>query len=313
MQQHPTQQHIEIAAGSVQGHVHRRKGQNNQDAFAWRYLELPTIEDKDSVESSSYPQQAGNTGAIAVVCDGCGSGPFSEVGARLGAKWVVNAVAAQLQVRADITDPQLWRRVQQDVLGKMRSLITTLQPSSSDITNWSIIQSYLLFTVIGAVMTPETTLVFGVGDGVFAVNDDVFSIGPFSNNAPPYLAYGLMPEGYTSFIPEKLQFAMHYQAPTSEVRSILIGSDGVEDLRAIASHSLPSKLSNNPEPIGDLSQFWQGDRYFQNPDMVRRRLALINRERTTPDWASQQLIKTGGLLPDDTTLVVMRKNYGYLR
>ena len=315
-QQGHNQHHIEIAAGSIQGHTHRRKGQNNQDAFAWVYLDESTFEQAEGAadaEPSPSHKTDENTGAfpkhslglIAIVCDGCGSCDSSEVGAKLGAQWVMNAVAKRLQEQGDITDHQFWQGVQKDVLGQMRSLTTSLQRSTSNATaDWEIIQAYLLFTIMGAVITPETTVVFGLGDGVFAINDDVTSIGPFANNAPPYLAYGLMPEGFTQFSADDLQFTIHCQLPTAEVRSLLIGSDGVDDLRAIANQLLPNKA----KPIGDLSQFWQDDRYFKNPDMIRRRLALLNREQTKPDWSNQQLTKTGGLLPDDTTLVVMRRS-----
>lgn len=302
------QWHVDIAAGSIQGATHRRKGQNNQDAFAWTYVGEGMVENRPSDSAQGDP--LGSPGVVAVVCDGCGSCSSSEVGAKLGAKWVVNAIAECLNREntlspISVASPQFWREVRQDVLTQMRSLTTNLQRSTPNTTAaWEIIQSYLLFTIMGSVITPDTTVVFGLGDGVFAINDDVTSIGPFANNAPPYLAYGLMPEGFTQFRTEDLQLTIHCQFPTAEVRSLLIGSDGVDDLREMAAQSLPGKQG----PIGDLSQFWECDRYFKNPDMIRRRLALINREHAKADWDHQRLTKTGGLLPDDTTLVVIRRS-----
>ena len=122
-------------------------------------------------------------------------------------------------------------------------------------------------------------------------------IGPFPNNAPPYLAYSLC--GY----PEWGHLQMHYQLPTQEVESILIGTDGVSDLIESQGSYLPGK----PEKVGAITQFWQEDRYFKNLDMIRRRLSLINREVTKPDWQSQRLVKEVGLLPDDTTLIAIRR------
>jgi hypothetical protein len=56
-----------------------------------------------------------------------------------------------------------------------------------------------------------------------------------------------------------------------------------------------------------LSQFWEEDRYFRNPDALRRRLALINSEYTHLDREAGVLIREPGLLPDDTTLVAIRR------
>jgi hypothetical protein len=103
--------------------------------------------------------------------------------------------------------------------------------------------------------------------------------------------------------PEKLQFCLYAQVPTETVQSIVIGSDGVRDLIAASDRQMPGK----EEFVGEIAQFWQGDRYFQNPDAIRRRLSLMNRESVKPDWQNQHLIREAGLLPDDTTLVVIRR------
>ena len=42
--------------------------------------------------------------------------------------------------------------------------------------------------------------------------------------------------------------------------------------------------------------------------MIRRRLSLINREIIQPDWINKNLTKTVGLLPDDTTLITIKKS-----
>ena len=260
---------FEVAGGSIAGRNHTLAGKNNQDAYCSYSSELVTI---------------------AVVCDGCGSGKHSEVGAKLGAGLIVEAIARQLkgQTSLDLVE------VRQDVLVQLEGIgktIAGVHPLSQ------IINDYLLFTVIGALITPSETAVFSIGDGVIAVNGKVTQIGPFPNNAPPYLAYSLC--GY----PEWGHLQMHYQLPTQEVESILIGTDGVSDLIDSQARYLPGK----PEKVGAIAQFWQEDRYFKNPDMIRRRLSLINREVTKPDWQSQRLVKEVGLLPDDTTLIAMRR------
>ncbi|MGK7888603.1 MAG: protein phosphatase 2C domain-containing protein [Leptolyngbyaceae cyanobacterium] len=269
---------FDIAAGSVLGHRHRRKGQNNQDAFG--YFQ------KDET-------------AIAVVCDGCGSAPHSEVGAQLGARLVLETVHQQIQQsEIHLKDEQFWPTVQARLLIKLEAIATTFMAPIEVVIN-----HYLLFTIVGVVITPDFTTIFGIGDGVFALNGEVVALGPFPDNAPPYLAY-LLAEEPLKITPGFCDIKVYRQAPTAMVESVMIGSDGVVDLGAIASHPLPGKA----ESVGDLSQFWCDDRYFKNLDLVRRRLALINRESVKADWSQQQLMKSGGLLPDDTTLVVVRRS-----
>ena len=86
--------------------------------------------------------------------------------------------------------------------------------------------------------------------------------------------------------------------------TIKFGTDGVRELIDVAQQQLPGKQ----ELVGSISQFWQEDRYFTNPDQIRRRLSLINREVTKLDCQTQKLQKTLGLLPDDTSLVVLRRS-----
>ncbi|WP_204140982.1 protein phosphatase 2C domain-containing protein [Halomicronema sp. CCY15110] len=266
---------IEVAAGSVVGRDHRRVGKNNQDAWAWNAL----------------PQ-----GLVAVVCDGCGSQPHSEVGAQLGAALMVRAVRHQLAQRS-LTAVDFWPRVQRQVLQRLRSLARQLGDDLA-IT----VQQHLLFTLLAAVITPDRTVIFGLGDGVYALNGEPQVLGPYPQNAPPYLAYHLFPADALGFEPPPLQ--VHCQQPTDGVKTLLLGSDGVVDLIAAAALPLPGKT----EPVGDLSQFWQ-DPYFQNPDRVRRRLTQVNRAVMQPDWQRQHVVRQPGWLPDDTTLVCLRPRF----
>ncbi|MGK7872822.1 MAG: protein phosphatase 2C domain-containing protein [Xenococcaceae cyanobacterium] len=267
---------FEMAAGSITGRNHWLVGKNNQDAYC-----------SFSSESAT----------IAVVCDGCGSGEHSEVGAKLGARLIVEAIAQILNQKIELWDTNptdFWKQVMEDVLVQLEGVAKTIarrHPLSH------IINDYFLFTVVGVLVTASETAVFSIGDGVIAVNGKVTQIGPFPNNAPPYLAYSLC--GY----PEWGHLQVHHQLPTQEVESILIGTDGVNDLIEAEARQLPGKQ----EEVGAIAQFWQEDRYFKNPDMIRRRLSLINREVTKPDWQAQHLVKEVGLLPDDTTLVVIRR------
>ena len=277
---------FELAAGSIAGRNHVLAGKNNQDAYYCLSHECATI---------------------AVVCDGCGSGDHSEVGAKLGARLMVEAIArrgvwgegeentqSKIQNLKSKIPKGFWEQVQEDVLVQLEAVAKNLagvQPLAK------IVNDYFLFTVVGALVTPLETVVFSIGDGAIALNGQVTQLGSFPDNAPPYLAYSLC--GY----PEWGQMQIHYQLATADVETILIGTDGVSDLIASEAKTVPGQS----EKVGAIAQFWQADRYFKNPDAIRRRLSLINREVTKPDWQSRQLVKEIGLLPDDTTLIVMRK------
>ena len=261
---------FELAAATVIGREHARAGRNNQDAL-WA--------------------RANEHGLAAVVADGCGSGAQSELGAQLGARRVVEGALSLLGNRVPIESPDFLQCLGADVLCFLRAL-------SGELGERAIGEAFL-FTIVGAVVTPEHTLVFSAGDGLWALNGEVHQLGPFPNNAPPYLAYGLLKPGAVSLKANTLR-------PTAEVDSLLLGTDGVADLAGLAEARVPER----EEPVGPLSQFWSDGRYFSNPDALRRRLSLLNRESVRADFPARRLERVPGLLSDDTTLVVLRRQQG---
>jgi len=272
---------FELAGGSVVGREHLRVGKNNQDAYCWSVTEAI---------------------AVAVVCDGCGSGVHSEVGAKLGARMTVEAIQNVLSNDLDLDKETTWQIIQQALLTQLQQVVEQLGGDRAQ-----AVQDYLLFTIVGAVMTSTLTTVFALGDGVIVINDQVIALGPFANNAPPYLAYRLLTEEIAAPLQlAPLQLKVLQVLPTEHLQSLCLGSDGVSDLIQVAKQPLPGRS----EVVGDIAQFWQDDRYFRNPDQVRRRLSLINREVTRVDNRSQACLRQSGLLPDDTTLIVIRKKEG---
>jgi hypothetical protein len=261
---------FEVAAGSVVGREHARAGRNNQDAYFAR---------------------ASEDGWVAVVADGCGSGARSELGAQLGARRVVEGALALLGREVPVDSPEFLPRLGGEVLGFLQALASGFGAE--------FLGECLLFTVVGAVVTPEHTLVFSAGDGLWALNGEVHRLGPYPGNAPPYLAHGLVKRGAGSFEARALR-------PTAEVDSLLLGTDGAADLAGLERALIPEL----GEPVGPLSRFWTEERYFRNPDALRRRLALLNRESVRADFAAGRLERTPGLLEDDTTLVVLRRRQG---
>src|SRR5579863_4866505 len=111
---------ILATAAAVTGARHLKAARNGQDAAAaW----------------------AERDAAAVVVCDGCGSGASSEVGARLGARVAIGALATRLAAGARASDPELWEAVRVDVL---RALAATLEHVRGD--RFDAIGEYFLFT-----------------------------------------------------------------------------------------------------------------------------------------------------------------------
>jgi hypothetical protein len=206
------------------------------------------------------------------------------VGAKIGAKLVVKTIEQLLEENSHFSS-YFWSNFRELLIHQITTIAKTMvfQDNFQE-----IIHDYFLFTIIGTIITPKETAIFSIGDGVIIVNGEIQDIETFPNNAPPYLAYGCLNLSQLS------QIKINCILPTQEVKSILIGTDGVSDLIQKSNYLIPGKS----EQVGDISQFWQAEKYFKNPDMIRRKLALINRDITKT--------KQVGLLPDDTTLVVIK-------
>jgi hypothetical protein len=125
-------------------------------------------------------------------------------------------------------------------------------------------------------MTPAAVTTFSIGDGLVVVNGDRHRLGPFENNEPPYLGYGLLSRGPS--------FRIHDSIPTGDVRLLVLGTDGAFDLDAEGGE-------------GPIEGICLDDRTFRNTDMVRRRLTIMRNE-------------SRGAFADDTTLVVVRRKPG---
>ncbi len=285
---------FELASASVCGWDHQRVGRNNQDALAL---------------------ERGARHLVLVVADGCGSSPGSEVGARLGARLLAAALLGRLEpapvekargdspgadratgsaageacAEASPSRPRVdlaasLAAARADVLDRLRDLARGLcsAPEPDDRALAAAVREQLLFTLVGAVVGPEETALFALGDGLLELNGRSFPLGPFPGNQPPYLGYALLPQALHGFAPEDLQLQIRARVPTSELRSLALGTDGALDLGAAAA-TLDLLLT---EPV-----------LFKNPDGLRRRLYLLARDqpgRPAP-------------LHDDTTLVLLRR------
>ncbi len=255
-----------VTGGSVLGREHRRLGRNNQDAFAW--------------------SQAGSA-LVAVVVDGCGSGPHSELGARLGARLLVTALKRQLDEPPECPIEDVLAAARAEVLERLHGLLPALG-GTAVVT----VRDHFLFTVLGAVVGRRETVIFSLGDGVWMLDGQRHVIR-FPGNAPPYLGYALIPEALESAALGNAPFAIEARRPTAGVDSLVIGTDGAADLE-------------RAEP-GVLAQLATDERYLKNPQAVSRCLARLNRERIRVDWQAGAVRKSPGRLEDDTTLILVRR------
>lgn len=261
---------LEVAAGGVSGRSHIVAGKANQDAFAFRG-ELQ--------------------GFCGVVCDGCGSGKHSEVGAALGARIICENVIEQISGGQSIRDEKTWERIREKTVESLKMLLVAMGGPAAN-----IVADYFLFTVVGLAISDEGAVVFGIGDGSFFLNGERVKLGPFPGNAPPYLGYGLLGSGPA--------FTIHRHCALETFESVLIATDGLDDYEANVGKTYPAGRGELVRPV---SSFWQEDKYFQNADALRRMLALVNREMNRPMWNEKRIVKEPGLLEDDTTILVVRK------
>ena len=230
----------QLAGGSVAGRSHAISGRNNQDGFCWIQSER---------------------GAVAVVCDGCGSRPHSEIGAKVGARLV--AESATMLLDSNHSVDEVLERVRTSTLEGIEAWARGISARHYR----EIVVDYFLFTIVGVLVDQERVTPFSLGDGLLVINGERSELGPFENNEPPYLSYGLL---HPSTAP---RFNVHPSLDLDATESFLVGTDGALEL---------------PQ----LEPFWEDDRIFRNPDMVRRRLAVHQREHRA--------------LGDDTTLIVAR-------
>lgn len=262
-----------FAGGSVLGTDHRRTGRNNQDA--WRFV-------------------TAERAFAAIVCDGCGSHPDSEVGAKLGVRML-----AQRFLQQALRDPQ---NFVEHLLDPLLDTVLALQQivGAVGISSSELVYDGLLFTFVAVVASAEVTACFAIGDGVAFLNGVRLPFATYADNAPPYLGYAMTGDALKRL---RRDLAVLQILPTKDLNSFLIGTDGVSDLIEAEALTIPGR----PELVGPIRRWWEEDRFFRNPDQARRTLSLVNQETLSFDWLERTHQKHSGRLTDDTTLIVGRR------
>ncbi|MCX6778694.1 MAG: protein phosphatase 2C domain-containing protein [Candidatus Magasanikbacteria bacterium] len=271
----------EVASGTIIGKDHIHSQKNNQDA--WRVI-------------------VGEKALVVLVSDGCSAGMHSEVGANLGAGILAESLNRNLAKMDDFSVSALeavLERSRQDTLAAIRILANAMGGSFSQ-----TIEDYFLFTALGAIITNQETFLFAVGDGMFFLNGEMIELLPFAGNKPPYLAYALV--NTTLGGPDLFRLRIIRSLPTEQLENLIVGTDGMKDL--VQAQGL--KMSGQTEVVKPVEELWQDDRFFKNPDQLRRYLTQVNRELKIFDQRTGVIKVEPGHLPDDTTLVVVRRKEG---
>lgn len=264
-----TNARVGVATGSVAGRVHRRMGKPNQDAVAWR---------------------AGEAATVLVVCDGCGSGSRSEVGAELTARWWARALVERVEAGARVDD-ELFAAAGDEVLERLAALCATLA-GGDEAARLAVVSSHLLATSLCAVVTAEQVAVHAIGDGVVGLGRELHVLEPGADNCPAYLAAGLVgarPRGETWLA-------------DAGVGSVLVATDGAVPVLVATDGAVPVIGA----PGRGLDAGEGVDVLFRNPAALGRKLALLAEDATTIDWDAGRVDRTPAWLDDDATIAIAR-------
>lgn len=252
---------------SVIGRSHRRQGRGSQDAWAGRCID---------------------GGCVVAVADGCSAGRANEIGAGVGARAAV--VSAARRIASGAALDELPAVVVADVVEEVGRLARALAVDAREAA--ASIEEALLFTLHVAVIAPWqparppspspcACVVFGVGDGVIALDERVIVVD--QGAAPDYPAYSLF-AGLA-----KPRVLTHFLGAAP--RALALCTDGARELIARMHEPLGDGTA-----VGGLEWFMRDERCVKNASLAQKRMQA---------WVDA----TGGPV-DDCTLVVVRDDVG---
>jgi len=188
---------LQVRMGKVIGRDHLARRANCQDAGGYT--------------------QVGDTW-VGVVCDGCGSGPQSEIGANLAAQYLIEDASRLLKLENDLQ--QMLGLLHNHLIDYLTVVATVSQPSNFA----EYVQRNLLFTVVGFIVSPDGGIVFAAGDGLVTIDDEVLALD--QSNQPDYPAYHLIPNA----LPSDYQLPTVFQTWRVEPdwQRLAVGTDGFE-------------------------------------------------------------------------------------
>lgn len=196
---------------------------------------------------------------ICLVADGCGSGSNSEVGAQLALNFIAKT----------IVENNNW---QKNLMERLNDYSQNLAEMHSD-DSQTFIKNFLLYTIVGCVVRDEKIILFSCGDGVILINENLNVID--QDNRPRYLNNSLI---------SNTSAQIEFQQVDLNTHSILIGTDGVEDLINGIESEKVNEYSSLTELIND-------EFILSNPVRLPKLLQKYSRK---------------GILKDDCSLVIIK-------
>lgn len=223
--------HWTLSCGVKAGHYHVRNGINCHDAAV----------------VSATPELA-----VGVLCDGCGEGLHSEVGAWSIANFAVNKIKELRTFGYGVEDilSVLFNSIIHFIDSNIQ--LSCSPPTSSDVAAY--IKNYWLATIMGVIASKEHAIIFWCGDGTIVDDNEMTVLN--QNNAPKYLAHNclLLPgkHGVTSeHIPASFsyQFQPHTALTPQPIR-VMVASDG---FTTICEDKFSVALTQEPDLPRDLN------------------------------------------------------------
>jgi len=162
---------------------------------------------------------------IGVVCDGCGEGEYSEVGASLIGTFTLNFLLNHFKPNvlpvAQAFLPLSTEYLEQCITFFIKSLSIMLYERQEIL----FVKDFMLSTCLFCVIDKENITIGYCGDGVIIINDKARILD--QKGAPHYIAYKNIPKEALEKQPTSLNFFTIETYKQSEIEKVVIGSDGV--------------------------------------------------------------------------------------
>lgn len=229
-----------VSAAVKAGHHHMDKGVNCQDAA-------------DFFASDEI--------ICGVGCDGCGSGNYSEVGARMLCNFALSEVSRLHCMR--FSPPEIVTTLFGSLTRFIDMQVHLACPVETPQQIAYYIKHHWLATIMGFIITPDECQLFWCGDGVYAVDDD-YTREIDQNNVPNYIAYHCLrnPEEVgvdsevipTAFETDTVATGIGVDDDDNGNRQVMIASDGFNHHN---EQKLSLSMQKHPELTPDLyNQQW---------------------------------------------------------
>lgn len=214
-----------------------------------------------------------------VVSDGCGSAPASELGALFACRWVERFASERDAQPARSFASELGRQLPAAV----EALARSLTPQGEDLAT-TLEQSFLFTLLVARLdLVSGALTIFGCGDGVVVVDDNVFEVGRNPDNAPDYIAYRVLN-------PSRGAVTIFHEQEGASAAMVAVATDGASSLLGDGVVSTEATGGQSVRPLGE----WLHALPHHNPSLLQKRLAA--------------LAAVPHLLHDDTSIALARRS-----